>query len=565
MRPSKEYTYLEFAIILRMTSESEDPSAADERPMPSFGIPLEDMVVTRLLERRAAEMPEREFAVYGEEKWTFGAVDAAASSLAGGLAELGVDRSSRVALFLPNCAEFVNCYFAIGKLGATTMPINTAYRGYMLEYVLNDAACAFLVVDAQYLDRVEESLPRLNSLECVVVRGGNGEVVELPNVKTIALEDLAGEPRSTDESAAWDDVSCIIYTSGTTGPSKGVPLTNAHSIAKAIEVIRLCEITDDDCIYAPVPLFHSFALQRGIVSAVVSGCRCALRERFSASSYWDEVRRLKATIGFCVFTIPQILKKADPAPNDRDHTLRILYNARYDPEFEERFGVRLMEGYGLTEAGVAIYIRTGDRPQLGTCGRVSEDWEVRLVDDNDLDVALGEIGEIVVRPRYPGLIMPGYLNKPEATVAAWRNLWFHTGDLASADEEGLYYFRDRKKDAIRRRGENVSSWEVEQMIREHPAVAEVAALPYPSPLGEDDVRVVVTLNQGMELTAEELHAYCQTRLPEFMVPRYVEIRAELPRTPTDRIEKYRLREEGLSQTAFDGGDPREQRRAGVRG
>ena len=543
-----------------MTGNSSVSPRTSDRPLPSFGLTFEEMVVPRLLEQRAATDPDRDFVVYGEERWTFGAVEAAAARLAGGLASLGVDRATKVALFLPNCAEFVNCYFAVAKLGAVTVPINTGYRGYMLEYVLNDTACPFLVVDASYLDRVCDALPNLESLECVVVRGELDSASALgDDIRVVALSDVDGDSVETRRDVSSNDVSCVIYTSGTTGPSKGVPLTNAHSVAKAIEVIRLCEVTEADCIYAPVPLFHSFALQRGVVTAVTAGCRCALRERFSASGYWSDVRRLGATVGFCVFTIPQILKKAEPDPSDRDHTLRCLYNARHDPEFEDRFGVRLVEGYGLTEAGVAIYQRPGESTPPGSCGRVSEDWEVRLVDDKDLDVLPGEPGEIAIRPRYPGLIMPGYLNKPDATVEAWQNLWFHTGDLATVDEDGFYYFKDRKKDAIRRRGENVSSWEVEQVLREHVAVADAAAVPYPSPLGEDDVRVVVTLNDGAKLTHEALIAFCTERLPDFMVPRYLEFRDDLPRTPTGRIEKYRLRDEGLAPDAYDRGDPREQR------
>jgi crotonobetaine/carnitine-CoA ligase len=546
---------------MRANDSGSAPFHAADRPLPSFGLAFDEMVVPRLLERRAAEQPDRPFVVYGEEAWTFGAVEAAAARIAGGLAALGVAHGTRVGLFLPNCAEFVNCYFAAGKLGALTVPINTAYRGYMLEYLLNDTGCRFLVVDASYVDRIREALPKLDSLEYLIIRGTVADAPALEGVTTIMLDDVDGGPAKTIAEVSSDDVSCVIYTSGTTGPSKGVPLTNTHSIAKAIEVIRLCEIDEDDCIYAPVPLFHSFALQRGVVAAVVAGCRCALRERFSASGYWDDVRRLDATVGFCVFTIPQILKKAEPAESDRDHPLRCLYNARYDPEFEQRFGIRLVEGYGLTEAGVAIYARPGERTPPGSCGRVSEDWEVRLVDEHDRDVPSGEPGEIVLRPRYPGLIMPGYLNKPEATVAAWRNLWFHTGDLATVDVDGFYTFQDRKKDAIRRRGENVSSWEVEQVLREHDAVAEAAAVPYPSPLGEDDVRVVITLSDGARLSADELLAFCVGRLPEFMVPRYIEFRDELPRTPTGRIEKYRLREEGLGPDAYDRGDPREAARA----
>ena len=257
-------------------------------------------------------------------------------------------------------------------------------------------------------------------------------------------------------------------------------------------------------------------------AGLVTGGSCALRERFSASAFWSDVRTTGATVGFCVFSIPMILAKAEPRDDDRDHTLRVFYNARHDEAFEERFGVRCIEAYGLTEAGAAMYVRPGEVPPPGSCGRVSEDWEVRLVDDDDVDVPVGEIGEIVLRPRFPGLITPGYLNKPEATAQAFRNLWFHTGDLASIDADGYYTFRDRKKDAIRRRGENVSSWEVEQVLMEHPAIAEAAAIPYPSPLGEDDVRVAVALREGAELTPEQLVDYCVSRMPDFMVPRYIE-------------------------------------------
>lgn len=529
-----------------------------ERPLPSFGIALEEMVVTRLLERRAADRPQAPFVVYGDEAWTFRDVEAAAARLASGLRSIGVGRGDAVGLFLPNGHDFVNAYFAVGKLGAPMVPVNTAYRGYMLEYLLNDTGCRILVVDSQYVDRVLDSLPRLTSLETLVVTGTAPAGVP---VRVIPFGELDGDPLTTDDAVRFDDVNCVIYTSGTTGPSKGVPIVNAHAIAKAIEVIRLCEMTEQDVIYAPLPLFHSFALLRGVVAAVVAGGSCVLRERFSASGFWDDVRRTGATVGYCVFSIPQILKKAEPGPGDRDHPLRCLYNARHDPEFEERFGVRLIEAYGLTEAGVAMYSRPGDSPRPGSCGRVSEDWEVALVDDNDVPVAAGEVGEIVLRPRYPGLITPGYLNRPEATADAFRNLWFHTGDLATVDTEGYYYFRDRKKDAIRRRGENVSSWEVEQALQEHPAVAEAAAVPYPSPLGEDDVRVFVSLREGASLEPAELVAFCGRRMPDFMVPRYVDVLDALPRTPTGRIEKYRLRDEPLSAATYDRGDPREAPRA----
>jgi crotonobetaine/carnitine-CoA ligase len=385
----------------------------------------------------------------------------------------------------------------------------------------------------------------------VVVGAGRADVAD-GEVDYAAVHD---EPRlRTVAEVTFTDVNCVIYTSGTTGPSKGVPLTNAHGVHKAFEVNRVCQMSSDDVIYSPLPLFHSMALLRGVLAAVVSGGECVLRDRFSASEYWDDVRRHGATIGHCVFTIPQILKKAPPSADDRDHPLRCLYQGRYDAEFEERFGVRLIEGYGLTEAGVATYVRADEPPRPGSCGRVADEWEVQLVDEHDLPVAVGEVGEIVLRPRLPWLVTPGYLNKPEATAAAFRNLWFHTGDLATVDADGYYYFKDRKKDSMRRRGENVSSWELEQVIRELPAVDEAAATPYPSPLGEDEIRVFVTLLPEETLSPEQVVAHCERRLPGFMVPRYVEILDALPRTPTGRIQKYELRSRPLGPDHHDAGD-----------
>ena len=361
-----------------------------DRPITSFGLSLDEMVISRLLEQRAQERPDARFVFYGDEVWSFAEVDQAASRLAGGLRALGIRRGDRVALFLPNGPAFMNTYFALCKLGATTVSINTAYRGYMLEYVLNDAACELVIADATLLDHLTESAGQLAAVRTVVV-AGDGPSPETP-WRMLPFDALVGEPLATDDAVTSGDVNCVVYTSGTTGPSKGVPITNAHGVGKAIEVIRLCEIAETDVIYAPLPLFHSFALLRGVVAAIVTGGSCALRERFSASKYWDDVRRLGATVGYCVFSIPQILKKAPPGPTDRDHTLRCLYNARHDAEFEARFGVRLVEAYGLTEAGVAMYVRPGETVPAGSCGRVSEDWEVRLVDDRDVEVPWARSG-----------------------------------------------------------------------------------------------------------------------------------------------------------------------------
>jgi len=528
------------------------PSGRRDRPLDSFGVPLDAMVPGRLLEQAAQANRSRPFLSYGAGIVSVGEVDQSSARVAGGLRDLGVRAGDFVGIMLANGAAFIDTYFAIGKLGAAAVTINPAYRGYLLEYVLRDTGCTTLIVDASCLAAVIEAAAGLATLPRLVVVGDHADTAQHVPYADLSSADAV----NVVDAVRFTDTNCVIYTSGTTGPSKGVPISNAHAVAKALEVVRVCDVVETDVIFSPLPLFHSMALLRGVLVALITGSQCVLAERFSVSKYWDEVRRTGATVGHCVFSIPAMLKKAPPLETDRDHTLRCLYNAREDAEFEQRFGVRLIEGYGLTEAGVAMYMRSDDPSRPGSCGRVSEDWEVQLVDDDDRPVAVGAVGEIVLRPKFPWLVTSGYLNKPEATAATFRNLWFHTGDLATVDEDGFYYFRDRKKDAIRRRGENVSSWELEQVLLEHPAVEAAAAIPFPSPVGEDDIRVIVSLHPDADVSAADLAAHCERRLPLFMVPRYIEIYPELPRTPTGRIQKYALRERPLGPAHYDRGDIR---------
>jgi len=280
------------------------------------------------------------------------------------------------------------------------------------------------------------------------------------------------------------------------------------------------------------------------------GAHVVVAERFSASRFWQQAAECGATVGHTIFTIPPILKARAPGPEDRAHKLRCMYNAHHDTEFEERFNVRLVEAYGMTETGLVVYTPYPERRE-GAAGRIHEDWEAMIVDENDLPVPVGESGEIVLRPKKPFIMMQGYLDKPADTLAAWRNLWFHTGDIARVDEDGYFYFVDRKKDRIRRRGENISSWDVENYVGAHPAVAECVALPHPAEAGEDDIRVVVVFKQGEEITPQALAEWLEERMPRFMLPRYIEPLPELPRNPTSKVEKYKLTQAGLGETAWD--------------
>jgi crotonobetaine/carnitine-CoA ligase len=319
----------------------------------------------------------------------------------------------------------------------------------------------------------------------------------------------------------------------------------------------VCEIGGygpSDCLYNALPLFHGNAKLLSTMPALASGARMALAERFSAGQFWDDVRRYGATEFNYIGGVVQILLKAEPRHDDADNPLRLLFGAGATPgvheEFERRFGVTLLEGYGMSEIGLPLLSTFAER-KPGTCGKPHRDYEVKIVDDDGVEVEDGCPGELWVRPRRPWSMLLGYYNMPQKTAEAWQDLWFHTGDSLRKDPDGFYLFVDRKKDAIRRRGENISSWEVEHIVAGHPAVLECAAIPIRSELGEDDVMVCVVRRPGRSLSATELAGWCAEHMARFMVPRYVRFAERLPKTPTERVQKYVLREEGVTTDTWD--------------
>lgn len=523
--------------------------------------PISEMVVGKLLIERASTTPDAPFLRFGGEIATYAEVDERAMGYAGALERHGVKRGDLVAIMLNNSIDYVALYFGIVYRGAAVVLINTAFRGYMLEYVLNDAGCSLLVVEDEHLPAVADSRERLTALTGALVRGTDApDQVEGLRVASLSVAVAETEAREPITDVSHDDLHCVVYSSGTTGPSKGIMISNGHAVAKAFEVIEICAFTPTDVLYSPLPLFYSMGLLRGVLSVALTGASMIMRDRFSVSAYWEDVREHGATVAHSVFSLPRMLQSAPPSPGDRDHQLRCMFNARHDPEFEERFGVRLIEGYGLTEAGNAIFSRLSEPALAGSCGQVSDEWDVRLADLEGNEVVVGEVGEILIRPKEPQRIMLGYLNKPEATQIATRDLWLHTGDLATVDQSGYYFFKGRTKDMIRRRGQNISAWEVEQIILGAPGVGEVAALAHPSDIADDDLRVVISPEEGATVDAKEIAEFCERQMPDFMIPRYIEIMSDLPRTPSGRVEKYRLSELPVGADAFDRG-PDARRRA----
>jgi crotonobetaine/carnitine-CoA ligase len=522
-------------------------------------LPVEELVVRDILMDQVQVSPDRPFIRCGTDVSTYGEVHVAAGRAAGALTELGVANGDLVALMLPNTIQYVELFFGMAYRGAAVVLVNTSFRGYMLEYVLNDAACPVLIVDPEYLPVLLESQDQLNHLRTIAVTGDPAVAGawddRFTKARVVSLTALVAgaDDRDTAARARHSDLHCVVYSSGTTGPSKGIMISNAHSVVKAVEVLRICGYSEHDVLYSPLPLFYSMGLLRGVLSVALVGSSIAIKDRFSVSEFWDDVRFHGATVGHCVFSIPKMLEQAPPTPRDRDHGLRCLFNAQHNPEFEARFGLKCIESYGLTEGGNALYNRFDEPVVPGSCGRVSDEWEVRLADPEGSEVVPGETGEILLRPKEPGRIMLGYLNKADATTNAFRDLWFHTGDLARRDEHGFYFYQGRNKDVIRRRGQNISGWEVEQILLTHPDVGDAAALALPSEVGEDDLRVVLVAREGLQaIDLADVAAFCERRMPGFMVPRFFEQVDDLPRTPSGRVEKYKL-EGTLAPGHFDRG------------
>jgi len=364
---------------------------------------------------------------------------------------------------------------------------------------------------------------------------------------------LAGSPAPRADVRPGDP-SILLFTSGSTGRSKACVLPHRYVTRQAEIFAEQLRLTDADVLFCPFPLFHADAAIFTVAPAFVLGATAALVERFSVRRFWDQVRHYGATVFDFMGATLTMLSEQEPAPDDADNPARLGWGVPlpdWAGRFERRFGVELVEVYGSSDAGIVLYNRPGERRRPGSCGRPVPPFDVRVMDENGFDSPPGQVGEICVRPREPHVILSEYLGMPEATRQAWRDLWFHTGDLACRDDEGYFYFAGRDKDVIRRRGENISALQIEDVINEHPAVLEVAAYGVPSELTEDEVMVSVALRDGQELTAPDLLAHCAQRLPRHMVPRYVEFAGTLPRTPTEKVEKHVLAARGVTESTFD--------------
>ena len=520
--------------------------------------------ISSVLSRQAAERPNAPALQWQtEEPFSYRGLYEHCLRLAGGLRGLGVQPSNRVLIMLPNSMEIVLAWLSTNLLGAVEVPINIHYKESWLVHEVNDCEAHLAIVHEQYLERFIQVVDQLEHLTDFVVVGGDEGTAHQEMDKKWSMHawgelENAGAIDKPVETHYYD-TAAIMYTSGTTGPSKGVVVPYGVGGIFAQGVVDTAKLTSDDVNYVVHPLFHANAQFMQILPSLLVGARISLWPGFSASRWLDQVRATGATITNTLGVMCNFIHSQPVREDDADNPLRAMITlpapSDIAEDIERRFGVKCLEGYGMTEIGVVTYRRLEEPLRLGSAGRALEWFDVRVVDpETDEPLPPGEVGEIVVRPKATGIMMKEYNNVPAKTVEAWRNLWFHTGDAGEMDEEGYLYFRDRVKDVIRRRGENISSFSIESVANTHPAVDESAAIAVPAEHGvgaEDEVKLCVVLKHGEDLDPAELHAYCAQRMPYFAVPRYIEYVAEIPKTANEKVRKNVLREQGITANTWD--------------
>jgi crotonobetaine/carnitine-CoA ligase len=514
-----------------------------------------ERVFHALLERQAAKYGERTFLIYNDREYSFKEINAMAGCAAAGLQKLGIAKRDKIAIILDNCPEFLFLVFGLSKLGAIQVPLNTAHKGDILAYMLNQSDTRMVVVGSKYAERLQMVLPDVPGVERVIVLDrttAGTPTLQRPVVDWLDLVNNDGA--YTPAEVEWSDPFAILFTSGTTGPSKGSLLPQNHPVFMGECLSEMGGYTENDCLYNALPLFHGNAQFLSMTAALFSGARTVLCEKFSAGRFWSDIRRYGCTEFNYIGGILPILYKADSKPDDPDNPLRVMVGAGAPMDlldaFEKRFGVTLIEGYGMSEIGGPLQNTVVER-MPGTCGKLRKDYAAKIVDDHGVELGPDTPGELLIRPLKPYCIFLEYYKMPEKTVEAWQDLWFHTGDYLFYDENGYFHFVDRKKDALRRRGENISSYEVEKGINSHPSVLESAAVAVKSDLGEDELMIVITPKPNKTLSPEELMAHCQERMAYFMIPRYVRFMEAMPKTATQRVQKNLLRDQGVTQDTWD--------------
>lgn len=535
-----------------------------------------DWALPTVLRHQVSERPDSVWLDCPEEgrTWTFAQMQEAAERIGRSLLHAGAQQGDRIVLVAQNSSAFVRTWIGTAVAGLVEVPINTAYEHDFLAHQVRTVQATFAVVDDIYAARFVDVRKAAGSIRkfWVIDTGSRAEALTTlreAGWEAAPFEELDEEASAPEVVAGGiplpqvrpQDLASVLFTSGTTGPSKGVAMPHAQMYFFADECVSLVRLTAADAWMSVTPLFHGNAQFMAAYPTLVAGARFVTRNRFSASRWVDQLRESRVTVTNFIGVMMDFIHKQQPRPDDADNPLRCVFAAPTAASIlapmKERFGIEaFVEVFGLTETSAPIISPYAvDRP-AGAAGLAADEWfDVRLVDpETDEEVGVGEIGELVVRPRQPFICSLGYFNMPDKTVEAWRNLWFHTGDALRRDEDGWFYFVDRFKDALRRRGENISSYEIETSVLAHPAVTECAviAVPAATEAGEDEVMAyVVCGGESPPPTAQELWEHCDRHIPAFAVPRYLRFVDELPKTPSQRVQKAALRGLGITADTHD--------------
>ncbi len=507
------------------------------------------------LAQQAQSHTQEVFYITNKEKVTYGEVDERSNRIANSLSGLGVNKGDKICVLLQNSLDHIYAWYASCKLGAVFVPINIQLQKDQMTHIINNSEASLLLVDAELLGQVEALESGIPGIRTVII-SGDDQAASQAKWRCLPFSGLRkGSPQAPDTEVFNTDLAALLYTSGTTGDPKGVMLSHEYYIAGGELLAEVMQETSDDVFYATLPLYHIMGQIQGILTPLVTAGKVMLAEKFSVRRFWEEVRSSGVTIVCITGTQCTFLHQAPPQPDDADNPIRLVmaFPVPVDlaDEFSQRFNLKMRSIYGLTEALLPLAARIDAPFKVGSLGTPT-DYEVRIADDSDNELPDLEAGNILVRPKATSRrVFDGYYKMPEATVETLKHCWFHTGDVGYRDEEGLIWFASRKKDIIRFRGENISASQVEGMVNTNPAVVECAVIGVPSPLGEEDLKVVVRLKEGGKLKPEELMAFCEEKMTWFMVPRYVEYVNALPKTATDKVEKFKLKDNWKTEATWD--------------
>lgn len=511
------------------------------------------------LSRQIAKAPNNPFLDFSGDIYSYGDIDILTNRFANTLLDMDIKAGDTVVTMLDNNVDAVILWISLNKIGAVSVPLNTALRGEFLRHQICDAGASLIVCESDYTDRIVDIADDLPKVTLLLHRDAL-EKSYTSKFKIAPLDEYRGKNETAiDYTPKPDELAALIYTSGTTGPSKGCMISYNYMMHLAYSKLLFNPASSEDVTFTPLPLFHLNAVATGVCTTAIVGGKIAFAKRFSVSNFWPEIERTGATIVSILGSIGTLLAnaKANPAMERCYGQLHTVRGNPFSPEIQQkwkdRFGSKRVGSmdFGLSEAAIVTGI-SGDEPFApGSSGKRIDAFDVRIFDENDNEVPAGVSGEIVIRPRRPNIMFQGYWKRPEATQKVMRNMWFHTGDIGKFDENGYFYFVDRMKDYLRRRGENISSFEMETTFSAHPDIENVAVHAVFSPAGEDDVKVTAILKPDVKLTEKQLCEWCLDKVPYFAVPRFIEFRETMPTNPQGRVLKYILREEGKTPTTWD--------------